>query len=118
MTLSSTGTIGEQYAAHYLVKLGYTILERNFRTRLGELDIIAQKNNILHFCEVKTRIGDSHGKPYEAVGPRKMAHIKRVATAYILQKAAKNSKLSIQIIAVTLFPDKTIREIKMYEADY
>lgn len=115
MSLSSTGTIGEQYAAHYLAKWGYTILERNFRIRLGELDIIAQKNNILYFCEVKTRIGDSHGKPYEAVGPRKMMHIKRVATAYILQKAAKNSKLSIQVISIILFPDLSVKEMKMYE---
>lgn len=115
MSLSSTGTIGEQYAVQYLQKLGYTILERNFRTRLGELDIIAQKNNILYFCEVKTRIGDLHGKPYEAVGQRKMMHIKRVATAYILQKAAKNSKLSIQVISIILFPDKSIKEMKMYE---
>lgn len=118
MSLSSTGTTGEQYAAEYLLKLGYTILERNFRIRLGELDIIAQKNNTIYFCEVKTRIGDFHGKPYEAVTYRKMLHIKRVATAYILQKAAKNSKLSIQVISIILFPDKSVKEIKMYEVDY
>lgn len=115
MSLSSTGTIGEQYATEYLFKLGYTILERNFRIRLGELDIIAKKDNTIYFCEVKTRIGDTHGKPYEAVTYRKMTHIKRVATAYILQKAAKNSKLSIQVISIILFPDLSVKEMKMYE---
>lgn len=118
MSLSSTGTTGEQYAADYLLERGYSILERNFRTRMGELDIIAKKGNTIYFCEVKTRIGDSHGKPYEAVTYRKLLHIKRVATAYILQKAAKNSKLSIQVISIILFPDKSVKEIKMYEVDY
>jgi putative endonuclease len=79
MTLQSIGKLGEVLAARHLCSLGYKIKEQNYRTKLGELDIIAEKGNTLYFIEVKTRIGDLHGKPYEAVTPRKLSHIRRVA---------------------------------------
>lgn len=115
MSLQAIGHSGEQYAVEFLRTHNYTILEQNFRIRLGELDIIAQKNNTVYFCEVKTRVGDSHGKPYEAVTPRKLQHIKRVATAYVLQNGLKNSKLSVQVISIMLYSDMTVKDLKMYE---
>jgi putative endonuclease len=115
MSLQSVGIIGEQLAKKYLLSLGYSIKEQNFRTRMGELDIIAEKEHKLYFCEVKTRIGDAYGKPYEAVTYRKLQHIQRVAQAYVLQNSIKNSKLSIQVISIILFPNQSVKEIKMYE---
>jgi putative endonuclease len=115
VSLQSVGKAGEEYAKIYLQSRGYVIKERNFRTRMGEMDIIAEKNTILYFCEVKTRIGDAHGKPFEAVTYRKLQHIRRVAQAYLLRNSIKNSKLSIQVISVILFPDMSVREMKMYE---
>jgi len=115
MSLQTIGHLGEQLATEFLRTNNYVILEQNFRIRLGELDIIAKKNNTIYFCEVKTRVSDSHGKPYEAVTPRKLQHIKRVATAYVLQNDLKNSKLSVQVISIILFSDMKIKEIKMYE---
>ena len=115
MSLQSVGIIGEDHASHYLSLLGFFIKERNYRTKLGEMDIIAMKDNKLYFCEVKTRIGDLHGKPYEAVTFRKLQHIKRVAQAYLLQNSIKNSKLSLQVISIELFPNQTVKQIKMYE---
>lgn len=109
------GHIGETYAAEFLRNNGFTILDQNFRIRFGELDIVAKKNNSVYFCEVKTRIGDSHGKPFEAVTYRKLEHVKRVATAYVLQNKLKNSKLSVQVISIILFSNRKIKEIKMYE---
>lgn len=114
-SLQSVGALGEQLAQKYLLSLQYIIKEQNFRTKLGELDIIAQKGNKLIFCEVKTRVGDLYGKPYEAVTHRKLQHIKRVAQAYLLQKELKNYKLSIQVISIILFPDLSVKEMKMYE---
>jgi len=105
MSLQSIGRIGEDLAQQYLISLGYMIKERNYRTKLGEMDIIATKNNTLYFCEVKTRIGDLHGKPYEAVTYRKLQHVHRAAQAYLLQKNIKNSKLSLQVISIELFPN-------------
>ena len=115
MSLQSVGIIGEEFARKHLLSLGYKIREQNYRTNLGELDIIAEKGSILYFCEVKTRIGDLHGKPYEAVTYRKLQHIHRVAQAYLLQNSIKNSKLSVQVISIELFPDLTVKKLKMYE---
>lgn len=115
MSLQSIGRIGEDFAVHYLISLGYKISERNFRTKLGELDIIAEKDTIIYFVEVKTRVGDLHGKPYEAVTPRKLSHIRRVAQAYILQKELQKRKHSLQVVSIELFPNQTVKTIKMYE---
>lgn len=115
MSLQSLGKIGEECAKNHLVSLGFIIIERNYRTRLGEMDIIAKKDKKIFFCEVKTRIGDLHGKPYEAVTYRKLQHIQRVAQAYLLQNNIKNSKLSIQVISIELFPDYSVKKLKMYE---
>lgn len=115
MSLQLLGRRGEEYAKNHLISLGFSIKEQNFRTRFGELDIIAEKENKIFFCEVKTRIGDFHGKPYEAVTFRKLQHIQKVAQAYLLQKQIKGSKLSIQVISIVLFPNYQIKEIKMFE---
>lgn len=115
MSLQSTGKTGENYAANHLVSLGFRIKERNYRTRLGEMDIIAEKGEKIYFCEVKTRVGDLHGKPYEAVTYRKLQHIQRVAQTYLLQNKIKNSKLSVQVISIEIFPDGSVKKLKMYE---
>ena len=115
MSLQSIGRLGESLAKKYLLSLGYMIKDQNFRTSLGELDIVAEKEKKIYFCEVKTRIGDLHGKPYEAVTYRKLQHIQRVAQAYLLQNGIKTSKLSVQVISIELFPDCSVRKLKMYE---
>ena len=115
MSLQSLGRKGEEYARDYLISLGYVVKEQNYRTKLGEMDIIAEKNNKIYFCEVKTRIGDTHGKPYEAVTSRKLRNVQRVAQTYLLQNYSNNSKLSIQVISIELFPDLSVKKLKMYE---
>jgi len=115
MSFQTVGKIGESLAQKHLTALGFFIRECNYRTKFGELDIIAERGLKLFFCEVKTRIGDVHGKPYEAVTPRKLHHIQTVAQAYLLQNKIKNSKLSIQVISIELFPDYSLKSIKMYE---
>lgn len=115
MSLQTVGILGEEHASNYLKSQGYIIKERNYRTKMGELDIVAEKENKIFFCEVKTRIGDLHGKPYEAVDYRKLQHIRRVAQAYVLQNKIKNSKLSVQVISIELFPNRALKTIKMYE---
>src|SRR3954447_9313516 len=68
----SLGAVGERLAAEHLERRGFEILERNFRTRWGELDLVAYDGRVLAFCEVKTRrAGGSRGGALEAVGPRK-----------------------------------------------
>ncbi len=61
------GKAGENKACAYLKKFGYKILERNYKSPVGEVDVIAQKGEVLAFIEVKTRLSDSYGIPSEAV---------------------------------------------------
>ena len=77
------GKAGEDLVCAYLKKQGYEILERNFRTRVGEIDIIAVDEGCLVFIEVKTRKDDACGLPAEAVDYRKQQTISRVASQYI-----------------------------------
>lgn len=115
MSLQIVGCIGEHLAQQYLISNGYKIKECNYRTKLGEIDIVALKDAKLYFCEVKTRVGDLHGKPYEAVTYRKLQHMKRSAQAYLLQNSVKSGKLSLQVISIELYSDQSVKYIKMYE---
>lgn len=112
---SQTGMRGEELAAKHIVSKNYTIIEQNYRTPLGEIDIIAQKGNKIAFIEVKCRIGDSKGKPYEAITPTKLHHMRRAATFYILQKKLKNYKLSLQVISIELRPDLSIIKLLWFD---
>ena len=80
---SELGQFGEEKACEYLTSLGYCILERNYRTRLGEIDIIALKNQVLTFVEVKTRRSCVYGRPAEAVTKAKQRKIHLCAEVYL-----------------------------------
>lgn len=69
------GKKGEQLAEEYLVGLGYTILFRNWRHGRYEIDLVAAKNEVLHFIEVKTRSSNQFGLPEEAVNKKKLRHM-------------------------------------------
>ena len=86
------GAWGEDQAVNYLRKQGMKIVERNFRTPVGEIDIIAKNKSILAFIEVKTRRSTLFGTPQEAVGPRKQRQIIRTAHWYL----QNNKKLRLQ----------------------
>lgn len=77
------GSRGEDYACQYLLRQGYEIVYRNFRCRIGEIDIIASKNKILCFIEVKTRASTRYGRPAEAVTKAKQQKIYRCAEYYL-----------------------------------
>jgi putative endonuclease len=86
LTHLDTGKIGEEAAAAYLLRKGYTIAARNYRPPAGrgEIDLIAwQRDNLLVFIEVKTRAGDGFGGPTAAVNSRKMDLMARVAGQYM-----------------------------------
>ncbi len=78
----TTGNKGEELAANYLSEKGYTIIERNWRFRNAEVDIIAAKNNRLHFFEIKTRTSDAFGKPEESMSYKKMKMLRIAAEEY------------------------------------
>jgi len=77
------GKLGEDAAAAYLQEQGYRILCRNFRCRMGEIDLIAAKGYGLTFVEVKTRRNDCYGRPCESVTSRKRGRLKAAADYYL-----------------------------------
>ena len=99
------GTAGEQLAAAHLQRLGYRILERNHRTLRGELDLIAHADRTLVFVEVKTRRRSARaGSPFEAVGPRKQAQVRRMAAAWLarVHDRPHAEDLRFDVIGVTV----------------
>jgi len=81
----AVGTDYEKKAAQYLETLGYQILDRNFRCRMGEIDLVAKEDGYLVFIEVKYRTGIQTGEPQEAVDYRKRQKICRAASYYCLK---------------------------------
>lgn len=80
------GALGEKLAADYLKKSKYKILEKNYKTKLGEIDIIAQKDDTIVFVEVKSRSADPFLRGQYAVDKRKQFHIMRTAAYYLDEK--------------------------------
>ena len=80
------GNAGESAVCRYLSRRGYKILDRNFKTRFGEIDIIAQKKNVISFVEVKTRKKDSMISGIDAVGFKKQQRVLAAAKEYIMRK--------------------------------
>lgn len=110
------GKLGEDIAASHITALGYTIIDRHFTTNWGELDIVARKNNTIYFVEVKTKIGDAKGKPYESVTYRKRQNLKRSISLYLLKNSYKTYKLSLSVISIELHQDRSVKEIKFFES--
>ena len=86
----SVGDFGESSACTYLKHRGYKILERNYRNRGGEIDIIAEKGGYIAFVEVKTRNSEDFGAPSEAVNAAKQQKIANTAMVYIMQHRPDN----------------------------
>lgn len=109
------GALGEKIAANFLLENHYIIIIKNYRTKLGEIDIVAKKDNKVLFVEVKTRIGIDKGMPWEAVTYSKIKRMQRSAQYFLLKNNYKDCKLSLDVIAVILNPDRTMQSIKHYE---
>lgn len=95
------GNRGEDHAVKFLKGKGYDLVARNFKTSIGEIDIIAEDKGTLVFVEVKTRTDNSFGHPFEAVTYRKREKIKKVALCYLKNRkkpvAARFDVLSIEM---------------------
>jgi putative endonuclease len=111
------GKLGEGIAAKHLQKKGYKILQQNFQTRYGELDLICTHKNEIIFVEVKLKIGERFGTPEEMVGKRKLRQVQRTAEAF-LQKNYKYRQLSprIDVVAIVLNEDSSVGRIDHYES--
>ena len=113
------GVLGERLAAEHLVRRGFQILERNYRTRWGELDIIAYDGRTLAFCEVKTRMHGG-GIPFDAIRRAKRARIRKLAGTWMNERTARPYAAAIRCdaIAVTFDRDGRLAAIEHLEAAF
>lgn len=90
----------EEAACRYLAKKGFRIDDRNFRLKIGEIDIVASKGDLLVFCEVKSRSNANYGKPFEAVTTLKRARLRKVAEAYLAIKKPSFKDARFDVISI------------------
>lgn len=95
-----TGAEYEHVAGHYLEKLGYEILEYNYRCRLGEIDIVAKDGKYMVFCEVKYRSDNRKGNPLEAVGVKKQQTIFRCAMYYLTENQLSDVPCRFDVVGI------------------
>jgi len=100
MTSREIGKRGEDAAAAYLERIGMTVVERNWQTTRGELDIVALDGEELVLCEVKTRRTMAKGTPEEAVSLTKQRRIARMAEAYIAHAGIAPCRVRFDVISI------------------
>lgn len=108
-----SGIKGEDLAVSYIVKKGYKIIERNFRGRGGEIDIIALDGDTLVFVEVKARSTEEFGSPLEAITYRKMKLLIKTAEFYKLKKPNLPECMRIDAVAITLDTGNKVKSIEL-----
>lgn len=99
----STGLKGESRGAEHLKKMGFEILERNYRCKIGEIDIIVRREKRIHFVEVRTRTDSGKfGSPEESVDVRKRLKIVRVAQWYLKERKLTEAAVSFSVLGVLM----------------
>jgi putative endonuclease len=96
----AVGAYGERLAVRHLVAAGLVLLDRNWRSRHGEIDIIARDGDVVVFCEVKTRRGAGYGPPAEAVDGRKVSRLRRLAAEWLGQARLCPREVRFDVISV------------------
>jgi putative endonuclease len=118
------GALGERIACDHLRKSGYTVVERNFRTRGGEIDVVASDERFLVFCEVKTRVGTAGAAlgPLVAIGPRKRHQLRRMAGEWLRRRAAGDRPhppdMRFDAIGIRLSPARRVLELEHVEGAF
>ena len=123
----SLGARGEELAARHLEARGYQVVERNFRTRYGELDVVVRDSRFLVFCEVKTRIvRDGAGAsdvlgPFAAIGRRKQRQVRAMAREWLGRarlEGARPSEVRFDAIGVSFDPAGRLLALEHLEAAF
>lgn len=108
------GAKGEEIATRYLKKKGYRIIERNYRVRLGEIDIIAEHGGELVFIEVKTRSDILFGSPFESITAQKQQQLSKVALDYINKTQCHDHPARFDVVGIEFREGRsTNRDVKI-----
>ena len=108
-----TGSIGEDAALRWYQDAGFLLITRNWRCRIGELDLVLSRGPLLVFCEVKARRGDAYGGGWEAVTARKQAKVRSVAQAFLLSSGLTPDSIRFDVASVMVGhgPGRTTVEV-------
>ncbi len=106
---TAIGSEGERAAAAFLETRGYRILDRNYRTRLGEIDLVAEEGRTLVFVEVKVRLNDRFGGPAAAITSAKQARIARLAQQYVVSRRLGERSCRFDVVLIWGADPKTRR---------
>lgn len=109
------GAYGEQAAISYLERQGYKILQKNYRCKLGEIDIIAADGDTMAFIEVKTRRSEKFGQPCDSVNYRKQNQIVKTAMCYISQRNLTDWMSRFDVVEVLMGADEDIKSIRLIQ---
>lgn len=104
---NKTGNLGEAMAADHLRDKGFSILHQNWRHAHWEVDIIASKDDVLHFIEVKTRRTKKFGHPEEAVSKTKIRNLINASEEYLYQQP-RWKRIQFDILAITMLKGKAV----------
>jgi len=120
-----TGNLGEDIACRFLIKKGFSIVERNYLKRFGEIDIIAKYNSILHFievksvsCEISQNVSHETGgyRPEDNIHPWKMARLSRVIQTYLVDRhVSPETEWQFDVITVYIDKNKLISKVNFLE---
>lgn len=105
MVEESVGRRGEAAAAAYLQRVGMTVVERNWRCKSGEVDIVALDGPSLVLVEVKTRTTTAKGSPEEAVSPTKQRKLVRLAQAYVTYAGVEPEEIRFDVVAIQVIAE-------------
>ena len=104
-----TGIRGEDLAAEYLARAGLSVLERNYRCKAGEIDVVAEDSGELVFAEVRTRSGTAFGTPEESITARKRRKMAECAFSYLAERGAHGRSWRVDLVAVELDRGHVVR---------
>lgn len=121
----SVGALGERHAEAHVVRAGYRVLERNYRTRAGELDLVLLARGCLVFCEVRARVGGAPGEPggsLDSVGPDKRRRLRRMARAWLSERdvppRSDAGEIRFDVIGLTLTRSGALVELEHVEGAF
>jgi len=112
-TRQELARIGEEHAARYLRSVGYRVRERNYRTRSGEIDIVAEHKGALVFVEVKARSATDFAEPRESVTLAKQRQIARVAASYLGARERRERVTRFDVVEVFVTPEGRVEKLNV-----
>lgn len=117
---SNIGSVGESIASRFLINHGFSVLEKNYRKKWGEVDIVARKNSIIHFIEVKSVSRDGYEEkqddfmPEDNIHPWKIKRLLRTIHSYLFEKYPKNFEdIEWQLDAVVVVVNERTKQAKI-----